>query len=138
MTLAHEAPVLLDGNVLIAMSYPPHVHHAAARHWFCQQQGPFATCPITQATLLRILLSFRAVPGPEDAVGVLRGFIEHPRHRFWPDGFDYLQVDWRGVMGHKQVTDAYLVALARKNEGRLATFDQGLAALHPDAVELIE
>ncbi|WP_238333412.1 TA system VapC family ribonuclease toxin [Luteimonas marina] len=138
MTPAREAPILLDGNVLVAMSYPPHVHHVAAQQWFRRQRGLFATCPITQGTLLRILLSFRAVPGTEDAVGILRGFVEHPRHRFWPDGLDYLQVDWKGVMGHRQVTDAYLVALARKNGGRLATFDKGVAALHPGLVELIE
>mgnify|MGYP000892163847 CR=1 FL=1 len=130
--------MLLDGNVLVAMAYPPHVHHAATRQWFGRQQRPFATCPITQGTLLRILLNFGAVPATDDAVGILRGFVEHPRHRFWPDGVDYLQVDWKGVIGHRQVTDAYLVALARKNGGKLATFDKGVAALHPDLVELIE
>lgn len=140
MTLSgsRKVPVLLDGNVLVAMSYPPHVHHMAARQWFRREQRPFATCPITQGTLLRMLLAFRAVPGAEDAVGVLRAFVEHPRHCFWPEDFDYLQIDWKGVIGHRQVTDAYLVALARKHAGRLATFDQGLAALHPDAVELVE
>ena len=138
MTPPREVPVLLDGNVLVAMSYPPHVHHAAARQWFRGHDGPFATCPITQGTLLRMLLGFRAVPDVNAALGVLRGFIEHPRHRIWADGIDYLQVDWKGVMGHKQVTDAYLAALAKKNRGRLVTFDKGLAALHPHIVELIE
>lgn len=137
MTPADGAPVLLDGNVLVAMAYPPHLHHAAARAWFLRRQGPFATCPITQGTLLRMLLNFGAVPGTADAVAVLHGFAAHPRHRFWPDDFHYGQVDWKGVMGHKQVTDAYLATLARRNGGRLATFDQGLAALHPDVVELI-
>jgi len=128
---------LLDGNVLVALAYPPHVHHAAARSWFGQHQDAFATCPITQGTLVRMLLNFRAVKRTEDAVFMLRGFIEHPGHRFWPDDFDYLQVDWIGVLGHKQVTDAYLASLARHNGGKLATFDQGLAALHPDVVELV-
>ena len=63
--------------------------------------------------------------------------MAHPHHRFWPDDIDYLQVDWQGVIGHKQVTDAYLASLARHNGGKLATFDQGLAALHPDVVELV-
>lgn len=128
---------LLDGNVLVALAYQAHVHHAAARQWFRQTETPFATCPITQGTLVRMLLHFEAVPRTEDAVAVLRGFIEHPRHRFWPDAIDYLQIDWKGVMGHKQVTDAYLAALAGRNHGRLATFDKGLAALNPDLAELL-
>ena len=130
-------PVLLDGNILVALAYPPHVQHQAARQWFRRHTGPFATCPITQGTLVRMLLNFRAVPGTEDALAVLRGFVEHPRHAFWPDTLDYLHVDMKGVLGHKQVTDAYLAALARNNGGRLATFDKGMAALHADVVELV-
>jgi len=46
-------------------------------------------------------------------------------------------INWRGVLGHRQVTDAYLAGLARKQKGRLATLDEGLAALHEDVAELI-
>ncbi|MFT4267407.1 MAG: VapC toxin family PIN domain ribonuclease [Xenophilus sp.] len=137
MTAAAGTAALLDGNVLVALAYPAHVHHLAARDWFRQRSGLFATCPITQGTLLRMLLNFGAVPATEDALGVLRGFAEHPRHRFWPDALDYLQVGMKGVLGHRQVTDAYLAELARRNQGRLATFDKGLAALHPDVAELL-
>jgi uncharacterized protein len=42
-----------------------------------------------------------------------------------------------GVIGHRQVTDAYLVALARHHGGRVATLDRGLAALHGEAVHLL-
>ncbi|MFT4102224.1 MAG: PIN domain-containing protein [Burkholderiaceae bacterium] len=134
---APDSPVLLDGNILVALAYPPHVQHQTARRWFLEYAGPFATCPITQGTLVRMLLNFRAVPRTEDALAVLRGFIDHPRHCFWPDTLDYLHVDMKGVIGHKQVTDAYLAALARSHGGRLATFDQGMAALHADIVEPI-
>ena len=130
-------PVLLDGNVLVALAYPPHVQHPAARRWFLEHAGAFATCPITQGTLLRMLLNFRAVPRAEDALAVLRGFVEHPRHCFWQDTLDYLHADMKGAIGHKQVTDAYLASLARSNGGRLATFDRGMAALHADVVELV-
>ena len=138
MSLPHAAAtVLLDGNVLVALTDSAHVHHAAARRWFAATKAPFATCPITQGTLLRMLLRFGAAADAAAATAVLRVFVEHPRHRFWPDGLDYLQVNWKGVLGHRQVTDAYLAALARKNNGRLSTFDQGLAALHSDVAELI-
>jgi len=56
----------------------------------------------------------------------------HPRHRFWPDGLSYADIGWRGVLGHRQVTDAYLAALARHHGGKLVSFDRGLVALHTD------
>ena len=68
---------------------------------------------------------------------VLTAMHEDPRHEFWPDDLFYRDVPLRGVIGHRQVTDAYLVALARKQGARLATFDRGLADLHGDVVSLI-
>jgi predicted nucleic acid-binding protein len=78
-----------------------------------------------------------AAPDIGSALHPLRGLLAHPHHQFWADTLDYLQVNFKGVLGHRQVTDAYLVSLARQHGGRLATFDQGLAALHPDVVTLI-
>jgi len=66
---------------------------------------------------------------------VLAGFVQHSRHRFWADNFDYSAVSWHGLLGHRQVTDAYLAALARHHQGRLATLNRGLAALHSEVVE---
>jgi len=60
-----------------------------------------------------------------------------PEHVFWPDDIPFQQVAMAGVIGHRQVTDAYLAQLARENGGRLATFDGGLAALHRDVANLI-
>lgn len=122
---------LLDGNVLVALTSSSHVHHAPAQRWFANQRGDFATCPITQGTLIRLLMRLGNL-GPEAAVSVLTAVTKHPRHRFWPDVLAYQEIDWRGVLGHRQVTDAYLAALARRHQGRLATFDRGLAALHAD------
>jgi predicted nucleic acid-binding protein len=66
------------------------------------------------------------------AVQVLNALTGHPRHRFWPDSLDYGDILLRGVLGHRQVTDAYLAALARHHRAKLATLDRGLAALHTD------
>jgi len=122
---------LLDGNVLVALLSPSHVHHAAAQRWFAADTAPFATCPITQGTLLRMLMHLGGLSG-DAARDVLRQLIAHPRHCFWPDALGYADISWRGVLGHRQVTDAYLAALARHFRGRLVTFDRGLAALHAD------
>ena len=99
--------------------------------------APFATCPITQGTLLRMLLQFQAVDDVAEAVSFLDKFTAHPKHRFWPDNLPYAAISFKGVLGHRQVTDAYLSALARHHGARLATFDKGLAALHADAAELL-
>ncbi|HEX7370345.1 MAG TPA: TA system VapC family ribonuclease toxin [Rhodanobacteraceae bacterium] len=128
---------LLDANVLIALGDRKHVHHAACGRWFRDSHlTAFATCPITQGALIRILL--RAGRHPLGQIlDILNGFVSHPAHRFWPDDIGYADVCWDGVLGHTQVTDAYLAALARKHHGRLATLDAGLAALHHDVAELI-
>jgi len=128
---------LLDANVLIALGDRDHVHYAAARRWFTQRgDTPFATCPITQGALLRILMQ-RSGGGIGNALDILRGFVAHPAHRFWPEDMAYGDVQMDGVIGHRQITDAYLAALARKHGGKLATLDRGVAALHHDVAELI-
>lgn len=128
---ARVVPALLDGNVLVALASDTHVHHAAAHAWLAKHEGPFATCPMTQGTLLRLLMRLGELAADE-AVDVLRSFTQSDRHRFWPDDLGFESVAWHGVMGHRQVTDAYLAALARKHGGRLVTFDTGLAAMHAD------
>ncbi|MGH8999603.1 MAG: TA system VapC family ribonuclease toxin [Acidimicrobiia bacterium] len=122
--------VLLDANVLIAVAVADHVHHDAAEEWFSRRRGRFATCPITQGALIRLIIRHGA--DAAQAMGVLAGVTKQKAHQFWPDELDFGKVAMTGVLGHRQVTDAYLAALARHHGGRLATFDQGLAALHPD------
>jgi hypothetical protein len=128
---------LLDGNVLVALTDDAHVHHGAAVRWFATDARPFATCPITQGTLLRMLLRHGAVESAAQAGEVLKHLCGHPRHRFWADDLNYTELSWAGMLGHRQVTDAYLAALARAKRGRLATFDQGLAALYRDVAVLL-
>jgi len=66
------------------------------------------------------------------ALTVVSALADDQRHEFRPDDVAYSRVSMRGVVGQLQVTDAYLVQLARQHDGRLATFDQGLARLHND------
>lgn len=125
---------LLDGNLLVALVVPEHVHHEAARTWF-RNGGTFATCPTVQGTLLRLLL--RQGSGVPAAREALRAVVGHPRHEQWLDELTYVEVDLAHVLGHRQVTDAYLAQLARRHGGRVATLDQGFAAASPDVAELL-
>ncbi|MEO1062586.1 MAG: TA system VapC family ribonuclease toxin [Actinomycetota bacterium] len=127
--------MLLDVNVLVALTTPDHVHHGAARRWFLARVEPFATCPLTQLGLVRVTTALGRSPG--EASEVLALVLAHADHRFIAAD---LAVDRRvltGLAGHRQVTDFYLAALARRHDTRLATLDQGLAAAHSDVVELI-
>jgi len=125
---------LLDGNVLVALVVEDHVHHAVAREWFSGEVR-FATCPITQGTLLRLLV--RNGMSTNDAAAVLADLVANTRHEFWPDDFGYDKVRLAKVAGHRQLTDAYLAQVARERSGRLVTLDRGLAATHDDVAELI-
>ncbi len=127
--------VLLDANVLIALVVEDHVHHDPAEAWFTGLTGSFATCPITQGSLVRFLVREGATG--DGARSFLVEILASDRHRFWPDELGYDQVALGSVVGHRQVTDAYLAGLARKRGGRVATLDRGLAALHPDVVDLV-
>jgi uncharacterized protein len=127
--------VLLDANVLIALVVDEHVHHGHAEGWFTASGTNFATCPITQGSLMRLLL--REGQTAASARSVLQEITSNPRHEFWPDNASYHDMPVTGIVGHRQVTDAYLTHLARSYSARLATFDQALAKLHADVADLI-
>jgi toxin-antitoxin system PIN domain toxin len=126
---------LLDGNVLVALAVPGHVHHEPAEQWFASRTESFATCPVTQGTLLRITIRFGA--DARQAMDILRAITDDDRHVFWADDLSYVEVSLVGVVGHRQVTDAYLAALARQLSGTVATFDRGFAALYSDVAEIV-
>ena len=126
---------LLDANVLIALTNSDHISHPRATAWALGAGGLFATCPITQGALIRFMLRAKSGTSIQQAKHFLAQILSLKNHRFWPDSVSYETLPEAGVFGHKQVTDAYLVALARHNHGRLATLDRALAALHgKDAV----
>ena len=127
---------LLDSNVLIALATPEHSLNARAVAWF-RKGYRFATCPITQGALFRFHLRAGVDATAESAKLLLKSISALPRHQFWPDDASYLDLSANGIIGHKQVTDAYLVLLAQKHGGSLATMDQALAAIH-EGTTLIE
>jgi uncharacterized protein len=130
---------LLDASVLIALTYPDHTANDRCADWFVRPEVTgFATCPITQGALVRLTLSRRPDLGIGAALSVLESVVTDPRHEFWSDDLSLSEVNWEGVVGHRQVTDAYLAALARRRGAKLITLDTGLATLHADVAQLIQ
>jgi toxin-antitoxin system PIN domain toxin len=97
---------LLDANVLIALVVEDHVHHTAAETWYAETAAAIATCPITQGSLVRLLI--REGQSAQSATAVVSALMTQPRHVFWPDDAAFDAVSLTGVIGHRQVTDAYL------------------------------
>jgi uncharacterized protein len=127
---------LLDTNVLIALAWPQHVHHGEAHTWFSKVgREAWSTCPITQLGFIRISSNPKIIPdavSPHEALAVLKEIIALAGHQFWADTIapaDSPLLSSLALVGHRQVTDAYLLALAQHRKGKLATFDGGLSEL---------
>src|SRR4051812_28646194 len=99
---------LLDSNILIALATPEHSLNSRAAEWF-RQGHRFATCPITQGSLVRFHLRVGVQANVESARLLLKSICGLPRHEFWADDASYLDLPIVGIVGHRQVTDAYLV-----------------------------
>ncbi len=130
---------LLDVNVLVALAWRGHVLHGPAHLWFSGLEEDWVTTPLTEAGLLRISMNPRVVDRAvswRTALRMLEAIRATRGHRRWTDDSDLVSdaVALRApVVGHRQVTDVHLVALARAHGGHLATFDRGVAdAVHPE------
>ena len=127
---------LLDVNVFVALVWPAHEQHGAAHQWLrARPRARWASCPLTQLGLLRLVSNPAFSPDAlilADAVTLLGRNTAHPQHEFWPDALPAARAVKAlagGMTGHQQVTDAYLLALAVRRKGCVATFDAGLSAL---------
>ena len=127
---------LLDTNVLIALLWPSHARHDPAVKWFARHRSNgWATCPLTEAGFVRIVSNAafsRDAVTPREAAGVLAANTTAKDHAFWPDELPFAEaIAFAGarLVGHQQVTDAYLLGLALRRGGVLATLDERIAAL---------
>lgn len=125
---------LLDVNVWIALLDEAHVHHLTALAFMEQKKLKIATCPLVENGVIRILnLPGYSKFGPvgfERVVNKLQEICGDMDHAFWPDGVTMRTtglIDWTRVLGHNQITDTYLLALAKANHGCLVTLDHRVA-----------
>lgn len=129
---------LLDGNVLVAAVLADHPHHDRIRRWRqTTAQDGIATCPITEGTLLRMHMIHARDKSSTAAWRALASIRAHPKHVFWPENFSYTEISPTRLTGHRQITDSWLAELAHRHGGKLATLDEPLSALWPDATLLI-
>ena len=124
-------PALLDVNLLIALFDPDHVHHEAAHAWFGPHRSSgWATCPLTENGVVRILSTpayGASAERPAEIVRRLAAFRASGDHVFWPDDVSLCDARLFTLsVGHRQLTDVYLLALALRHDGRLATFDRSI------------
>jgi hypothetical protein len=140
---------LLDVNVLVALHDPAHPNHEDAHRWFGRnRKRGWATCPVTVNGCVRVL-SNPAYPTvaatPAEAASRLRILCADPGHEFWSDSVSLLDEPLfrlQAIMGHRQITDIYLLGLAVRHGGRLTTFDRSIplravVGAGPDRLELI-
>lgn len=126
---------LLDVNVLIALLDASHAFHQRAHDWWADQtEDGWASCPLTENGVIRIMANPGYSPSRrftvQELVEALSKFVAASDHEFWPDAITLR--DKQGFLidrihSSRHLTDLYLLALATKNRGRLATFDQGIS-----------
>jgi uncharacterized protein len=124
---------LLDVNVLVALFDPDHGHHEPAHDWFAENIAHgWATCALTETAFVRVVANpaYGGHAGrPAAIVDRLRMFRASGHHKFWEDPLslaDRSVFDLSYASGHRQITDIYLLGLATKMRGRLATFDRAI------------
>jgi toxin-antitoxin system PIN domain toxin len=121
---------LLDVNLLVALFDPDHIHHDLAHDWFeDHHRDGWATCEVTENGFVRVLANpvyGATVTRPQDLIARLARFCSTRHHVFWADTLSLTDKIFNPSMirGHRQVTDVYLLGLAKKRGGCLATFDR--------------
>jgi toxin-antitoxin system PIN domain toxin len=117
---------LADANLLIASALTIHVNHTSARKWF-DQRPTFATTPITELALVRVATHKNYGVTFADALAALKAIKALPNYVFWPADLEVSAGVFAKEIPSGHTTDIYLLALAAKYGGKLATFDQGIA-----------
>jgi toxin-antitoxin system PIN domain toxin len=121
---------LLDVNVLIGLTEPEHPHHETVTKWFESPGLDWGLCAFSEAGFLRVSTNPKAgFHTVQESTLVLAALNRRPGYRFWPltTGWADLAAPFgERVFGHQQITDAYLLGLAVKENGILVTLDKAI------------
>lgn len=122
---------LLDVNILIALFDIKHQHHDLVSRWFIKWRDDgngWASCPMTQNGCIRVL----SLPNYPNSLALqeikqkLTRAVQDPSHTFIHDNISLLQddlINWRHIQGSRQLTDTYLLALAKHNQAVFVSLD---------------
>jgi toxin-antitoxin system PIN domain toxin len=142
MKKASSDLLLLDVNVLLAIAWPNHQFHASAIAAL-SSRSRWATCALTQLGFIRLSSNPAAIPtakSPEEATSLLACLVSDSLHLYLDSLPAPASEDWRdlfgGLLGHRQVTDAYLLRLAAVNDAVLVTFDRKLEIAAGDKLKV--
>jgi len=124
---------LLDLNVLIALADQRHDQHQIARSWFTASgKNNWGVCPLTEAGFMRVTTNPIFRPAPHSfsrAKAILQSLKSLSGYQYWEMKESWVDLTApfaARIAGHQQVTDAYLLGLAIKEDGWLVTFDKGI------------
>ena len=121
---------LLDVNVLIALTEEEHIHYPMVMKWFNTPGLDWGLCAFTEAALLRITANPRVGKLTlEESIHLLAVLVRHPGYRYWPitASWSVLAAPFQErLFGHQQITDAFLLGLAVKENGILVTLDKAI------------
>ena len=121
---------LLDVNVLIALLDQDHVDHGLVRTWLAAEiEHGWSSCAITQNGVVRLMSQPRYPNAltPAEVIERLGRAASTEHHEYWSSSVSVLDaglVDRTAVLGPRQVTDVYLLALATVRGGRFVTLDR--------------
>ena len=125
------AIALLDVNVIVALFFAQHVHHEIAHDWFADHRREgWATCPMTENGFVRVATQQPTESGlirATEAVEHITRFCSDQHHHPWTDAVSLTDSKIfvpEFIASHRQVTDVYLLGLAKKMKGALVTFDR--------------
>lgn len=127
---------LLDLNVLIALVDSAHQNYQRAQNWFISSgKYRWGLCPLTEAGFLRVTTNPAYRPKSRtfaEAVAILQILKGHTNYWYWEIDKSWVELTApfaARIFGHQQVTDAYLLGLAIKENALLVTFDKGIKAM---------
>jgi toxin-antitoxin system PIN domain toxin len=124
---------LLDINIVLALLDQRHPHHAAAEGWFDSPGLRWSLCPFTEAGVLRFFT--RPKTGGlsmKQATAMIERLKLRPGYSFQPITAEWQELTKpfaKRIHGHNQVTDAYLLGLALREDLVLTSFDRALQHL---------
>jgi toxin-antitoxin system PIN domain toxin len=135
---------LLDVNTLLALAWPNHQFHDPARRWFRDHTGSWSTCAVTQLGFVRLSSNpafTDQARSPEDALALLQAMCAHPRHCYVSETEALTESGFQAIvermLGHQQVTDGCLLAIAQSKTLELVTFDRRLVFLAGEGAQVL-